>query len=101
MKDIIRDLNKAFENRIRLGIMSALAVNEFLDFTALKELLGVTDGNLASHLKSLEKAGYIHYKKEFLNRKPNTKYSASESGLEAFKKHLQAIEQLLNNNLPT
>jgi DNA-binding MarR family transcriptional regulator len=95
VKQILKDLDKAFENKIRLGIMSALVVNEFLDFNSLKELLDVTDGNLASHLKSLEKSEYITLKKEFLDRKPNTKYYATESGKEAFKKHINAIEQLL------
>lgn len=95
VKKILKDLDKAFENRIRLGIMSALVVNDCLDFNALKELLEVTDGNLASHLKALEKSEYITYKKEFLDRKPNTNYSATDKGKEAFKKHINAIEQLL------
>ena len=95
MKELLRDLNKAFENKVRLGIMSALVVNEYFDFNSLKELLEVTDGNLASHLKSLEKSKYVTFKKEFLGRKPNTKYSATEEGREAFKKHIKAIEQLL------
>jgi len=95
VKDILKDLNKAFENRIRLGIMSALVVNDYLDFNALKNLLGVTDGNLASHLKSLEKTEYIRVQKEFLDRKPNTKYSATNEGKAAFLKHIKAIEQLL------
>ena len=95
MKEVLKDLDKAFENRIRLGIMSSLMVNDFLDFNALKELLGVTDGNLASHLKSLEKSEYIKYRKEFLHRKPNTNYSATMKGKYAFKKHINAIEQLL------
>lgn len=95
MKNLLKDLNKAFENKIRLGIMSALVVNEYYDFISLKELLEVTDGNLASHLKSLEKSGYISYRKEFLDRKPNTKYSATEEGRIAFVRHIRAIEQLL------
>lgn len=95
MKDILKNLNKAFENKTRLGIMSALVVNDRLDFNSLKNLLGVTDGNLASHLKSLEKSKYISMKKEFLDRKPNTSYVATKAGIEAFKKHIQAIENLL------
>jgi len=95
VKGILKDLNKAFENKLRLGIMSALVVNEYLDFNALKELLEATDGNLASHLKSLEKSGYLTYEKEFVNRKPNTKYSITKQGKEAFVKHIKAIEQLL------
>ena len=95
MKNILDNLNKAFENRIRLGIMSALVVNDSLNFNTLKELLDVTDGNLASHLKSLEKSEFIKYEKEFVNRKPNTLYSATSEGVIAFKKHINAIEQLL------
>ena len=95
MKDLLKDINKAFENKTRLGIMSALVVNDRLDFNSLKNLLGVTDGNLASHLKSLEKSNYISMKKEFLDRKPNTSYMATKEGIVAFKKHIQAIENLL------
>jgi len=95
VKELLKDLNKAFENKVRLGIMSALIVNEYLDFNTLKELLEVTDGNLASHLKSLEKSKYITFKKEFMGRKPNTKYSATHEGQESFKKHIKAIEQLV------
>ena len=95
MKELLKDLNKAFENKIRLGIMSALVVNDYLDFNSLKNLLDATDGNLATHLKSLEKSLYITYKKEFLDRKPNTKYSITDEGRKAFVKHIKAIEQLL------
>lgn len=69
MKNVLKDFDKAFENRIRLGVMSALVVNEYVDFNTLKELLSVTDGNLASHLKSLEKRSYIIYEKKISNEK--------------------------------
>ena len=95
MKEILQDLDKAFENKVRLGIMSSLMVNEQMDFNSLKGLLEVTDGNLASHLKALEKQDYIGFKKEFLGRKPNTRYFSTEAGKKAFKKHLKAIEKLL------
>jgi DNA-binding MarR family transcriptional regulator len=95
VKDLLKDLNKAFENKTRLGIMSALIVNDYVDFNNLKTLLGVTDGNLATHLKSLEKNGYVTVKKEFLDRKPNTKYFATAEGQKAFRKHIQAIEKLI------
>lgn len=78
MKVSFDDLHKAFENRVRLGIMSALVVNDFLDFTSLKELLEVTDGNLATHLKKLEQEDFIAVEKTFINRKPNTKYVATK-----------------------
>lgn len=97
MKDILNKLDKAFENKVRLGIMSALMVNEQIDFISLKDLLGVTDGNLASHLKNLEKREYIGYEKEFVDRKPNTTYKATELGKKAFKNHINAIERLLSN----
>ena len=95
MKEILQDLDKAFENKVRLGIMSSLMINEQMDFNSLKGLLDVTDGNLASHLKALEKHDYIGFKKEFLGRKPNTRYFGTEAGKKAFKKHLKAIEKLL------
>ncbi|MGJ3234901.1 winged helix-turn-helix domain-containing protein [Marivirga sp.] len=97
MKDILNKLDKAFENKVRLGIMSALMVNDQMDFISLKDLLGVTDGNLASHLKNLEKKDYINFEKEFVDRKPNTSYYATEVGKLAFKAHINAIEKLLNN----
>ena len=75
--------------------MSSLVVNDYMDFNSLKELLDVTDGNLASHIKSLEKTEYINVKKEFLNRKPNTKYFVTKNGKEAFIKHVNAIEKLI------
>ena len=98
MKDILKHINKAFDHRIRLGIMSALIVNESVDFNTLKEILGVTDGNLASHIKALEKMKYIHIYKQFINKKPNTKYSVSKDGKSAFKKHIDALEKLINTN---
>lgn len=88
-------LDKAFENRVRLQIMSVLAANERYDFNSLKDLLSITDGNLASHLKSLEKEEYIIVHKSFLGRKPNTNYEATEKGKKAFKDHLDALEQLI------
>ena len=95
---IITNINKAFDHRIRLGIMSILMVNEYADFKMLKELLGATDGNLASHTKALEKVEYIKVEKQFIGRKPNTKYIASTLGKAAFNKHLQALEKLINRN---
>jgi DNA-binding MarR family transcriptional regulator len=88
-------LDKAFENRLRLQIMSVLVANDRYDFNSLKELLDVTDGNLASHLKGLEKEEYILVNKSFLGRKPNTNYEATAKGKTAFKNHLDALEQLI------
>jgi len=95
MKEIISKLNKIFENRIRLGAMSVLMVNDWMDFNSLKELLGVTDGNLASHLGTLENNGFIEVKKQFIGKKPNTQYAATKQGKEAFKQHLNYMEQLI------
>jgi DNA-binding MarR family transcriptional regulator len=95
MKDILSKLNKAFESRIRLGIMSVLTVNEKLDFSSLKELLGTTDGNLSSHLTSLEKEGFIKVIKKFVARKPKTIYSATEKGKKAFREHLDLLEKII------
>ncbi|SDL55288.1 transcriptional regulator [Salinimicrobium catena] len=95
MKNIISNINKAFDHRVRLGIMSVLMVNEHADFTTLRELLGVTDGNIASHIKALEKKDYVKVEKSFIDRKPNTRYIATKKGREDFQKHIDAIESLL------
>jgi DNA-binding MarR family transcriptional regulator len=95
MKDIIANINKAFESRVRLGIMSVLVVNDAIDFNTLKELLNVTDGNLASHITALEKINYIEVHKQFLGKKPNTTYSVTSEGRKAFSAHLDALEKLL------
>jgi DNA-binding MarR family transcriptional regulator len=93
----ISNLNKAFENRMRLGIMSALMVNDVLDFNAMKELLNTTDGNLASHAAALEKLEYIEIRKQFVGKKPNTTFSVTKAGKKAFNQHLDALENLLKN----
>jgi DNA-binding HxlR family transcriptional regulator len=95
MKGIITNINKAFENRIRLGVMSVLMVNDWVDFNTLKELLEVTDGNLASHITALEKEEYIQVRKAFIGKKPNTSYAVSKAGKKAFKEHLDALENLI------
>lgn len=92
---IIDNINKIFDHRIRLGIMSILVVNDEADFNRLKELLDVTDGNLASHIKALEKEAYINVEKQFIGRKPNTSYSATLLGKNEFQKHINALEKLI------
>lgn len=92
---IINNINKAFDHRIRLGIMSVLMVNDFADFKMLKELLGATDGNLASHTKALESAEYIKVEKQFIGKKPNTRYSVTKLGKLEFQKHISALEKLI------
>lgn len=91
----INQLNKEFESRVRLGIMSVLMVNDWVDFTEMKNLLEITDGNLASHSSALEKSNYIEIKKEFVGKKPRTSYRVTKSGREAFAAHLNALEKLL------
>ena len=97
MKSILSNINKLFENRIRLGIMSVLSVNQNVSFNSLKELLGITDGNLASHLKALERNNYLTVSKKFVGRKPNTSYQITEIGRKAFESHIKALEALLKS----
>lgn len=92
---LLNNINKAFDHRIRLGIMSILMVNEYVEFNRLKELLDVTDGNLASHIKALEKAEYLSVEKQFIGRKPNTRYSTTRLGKAEFRKHIDALEKLI------
>ncbi|MGO4772392.1 winged helix-turn-helix domain-containing protein [Flavobacterium sp. W22_SRS_FK3] len=94
---IIDKLNKDFESRVRLGIMSILMVNEWVDFTEMKGLLNITDGNLASHSSALEKSEYIEVKKEFVGKKPRTSYRVTERGRLAFKEHLSYLEKLMKS----
>lgn len=91
----INQLNKEFESRVRLGIMSVLMVNDWVDFSEMKGLLEITDGNLASHSNALEKAAYIEVKKEFVGKKPKTSYRVTQSGREAFTEHLNMLEKLI------
>lgn len=97
MKNPIEHLSKIFDSRVRLGIMSALIVNESINFNNLKELIEVTDGNLASHLKTLEENKYIKVEKGFLGRKTNTTYSVTKAGGKAFSLHLDALEKLIRS----
>ncbi len=95
MSNPIENLNKIFDSRVRLGIMSALMVNESVNFNDLKELLVITDGNLASHLKALEENGAIKVQKGFIGRKTNTTYAVTRTGEKAFKGHLDALEKMI------
>ncbi|MEY2828260.1 MAG: hypothetical protein RIQ33_118 [Bacteroidota bacterium] len=91
----IDKLNKSFESRIRLGIMSVLMVNDTMDFIAMKELLQTTDGNLASHISALEKEEFIKVTKQFVGKKPNTTFVATKLGKKSFTAHIDALEKLL------
>jgi len=97
MKEAFPNLNKVFENRTRLGIMSMLMVNDWVDFNTIKEKLEVTDGNLASHLRTLEDKKLIEVQKQFIGKKPNTRFSATITGRKAFESHLDQLERILRN----
>lgn len=97
-KNPIAGLNKLFDNRIRLGVMSILRVNEEVSFNDLKGLLEVTDGNLATHLVSLEENGLIKVHKGFIGRKTNTTYSITKPGEKTFNDHIAALEKLVNGS---
>jgi DNA-binding MarR family transcriptional regulator len=94
-KEIIYALDQEFESRVRLGIMSILMVNDKVEFSTLKQHFELTDGNLSSHLGGLERAGYLQVKKQFIDRKPNTTYSATKNGKKAFEDHLKVLETLI------
>ncbi len=96
---MIEQLNKAFESRVRLGLMAVLVVNEWVDHGTLKDLLGVTDGNLASHMTALVTARYVQVRKRFIGNRPNTSYKATSVGVKAFRTHLDAMDQLLRKDL--
>ena len=96
---MIDGLQKAFESRVRLGIMAVLVVNDWVDHGTLKELLNVTDGNLASHVAALTDTRYVLVRKRFVGRRPNTAYKATAAGTKAFRDHLEAMERLLKTDL--
>lgn len=95
MKNPIENLNKVFDSRIRMGVMSTLVMNEEINFNDLKQMLEVTDGNLASHLTNLEENGFIKVHKGFIGRKTNTTYSITRAGEKAFKEHIEALESII------
>ena len=97
MSNPIENLNKQFDSRVRLGIMSTLMVNDEINFNDLKQLIVVTDGNLASHIKSLEESGYIKVNKGFIGRKTNTVYMVTKAGKKAFQNHLDALEKMIRS----
>ena len=97
MKNPFDNLDKVMSHNCRLQIMSVLAVNDSYDFKSLRELLQVTDGNLATHIKALEKEKYVSVNKSFVDRKPSTRYKITEKGRGAFKKHIDALDELVRN----
>ncbi len=97
MRIEIDQLNKIFDSRIRIGIMSALTVNEDMNFNDLKALIDATDGNLATHLKTLEEHKFIKVQKGFIGRKTNTVYTITAAGEKAFRTHLDALEKIIRH----
>jgi DNA-binding MarR family transcriptional regulator len=95
MKNPINGLNKVFESRIRLGVMSILMVNDEISFNDLKAMLEVTDGNLATHLVTLEENGFVKVHKGFVGRKTNTTYSITRTGEKIFNDHINALENMI------
>ena len=95
MKNPINGLNKVFDSRIRLGVMSILVVNEEVNFNDLKQMLEVTDGNLATHLVNLEENGFIKVHKGFIGKKTNTTYFITKPGEKVFNDHITALENLI------
>ena len=95
LKNPITGLNKIFESRIRLGVMSVLMMNEEVNFNDLKQMLEVTDGNLATHLVNLEENGFIKIHKGFVGKKTNTTYTITKTGEKAFTDHITALESMI------
>ena len=90
------DADRLMHDRLRLGIMSALSVNASMSFAELKELLQASDGNLSTHARKLEDAGYIACKKKFASRVPKTEYSLTSKGKRVFARHLEHMESLIH-----
>lgn len=97
MQNPINNLNKLFDSRVRLGILSMLMVNDHVNFNELKEMLEVTDGNLASHLKTLEDNKVIRVEKGFVGRKTNTLYKITKTGERLFREHIDALERIIKS----
>lgn len=91
------ELDRVIHERVRLAIISALAVNDSLSFNELKALLGTSDGNLAVHARKLEEAGYLVCEKSFKGRTPRTDYRVTSAGRKALQKYLDHMEALIRN----
>jgi DNA-binding HxlR family transcriptional regulator len=95
-ENVSNDLDKIIHERMRLGIISALAANKKLSFNELKTLLNTTDGNISVHARKLEDAGYLVCEKSFIKRKPLTEYKITKAGRTALEKYLNHMEALIN-----
>ena len=93
--EVAPQLDQVIHERLRLGIVSALAVNDTLSFADLKRLLNSTDGNLSVHARKLEDAGYVECSKSFQGRIPRTEYSLTTTGRKALEKYLEQMEGII------
>ena len=98
MKKGFLDLDKILDNRIRLSMLSILMIEDMVSFKEIKKSLELTDGNLASHVKALEKAEYIKVYKSFVGKKPNTEFKITKLGKKAFTDHLKKLESLISQH---
>jgi len=94
-ENVSNDLDKVIHERMRLGIISALAANDKLSFTELKNLLNTTDGNISVHARKLEDAGYVTCEKSFKGRMPLTEFAITKDGRAALKRYLDHMEALI------
>lgn len=99
MNHLLEEFNKAFDNRARLAIMSVLMTNRSVNFATLKQSLKLTDGNLATHIATLEQSGFLRVARKFSGKKPQTSYSMTAPGRKAFRKHLHVLEQFLQSTI--
>ncbi|NQU35812.1 MAG: transcriptional regulator [Bacteroidetes bacterium] len=97
MKEILSSLNKSFDSRVRVGIMSILLRSNWVDFTTIRNTLGATDGNISNHLSALQKHNMIKTKKEFVSNRPKTSYKITRQGIRKFTDHLSVFEKLLSS----
>ena len=93
--DVSTELDKVIHERMRLGIISALAANEKMSFNELKRILDTTDGNVSVHARKLEEAGYLTCKKSFAGRTPLTEYKITTTGRKALERYLDHMEALI------
>lgn len=98
LRSIITNMDKEFNNRIRLGLMAAMMIEDWIEFKTMKHLLDLTDGNLASHVAALETCGYMEVRKKFIGKRPNTSYRITPTGRRAFEHHLKQMEELIQKS---
>jgi DNA-binding MarR family transcriptional regulator len=101
MKDLLKQINKAFDNKIRLAIMAHLMQKKTATFNEMKTLLGATDGNLSSNATVLEEGQYIEIKKQILRKKSHTTYEITDKGRSYFKLHIEALSKIIQGKYDT